>query len=299
MTVAVIILSILLTVSFLTNIIYRRQIREICRQISFIRNNQTNMKLTSVVSRKEFTELVNEINSLLEYRDEVLAVSYKKDRQLRSAISGFSHDIRTPLTSLDGYFQLLYETDDEETRKKYLKIIKERISSLRRLLDELFTYSKLQDSEYAPEMASENINKILYDSLFSYYDEFTAAGIEPDINIPDEVFSVFCNKAMVQRLTENIIKNSLVHSLSKVSVSLSEEEEHAVIICSNDTADAADIDASMVFERFYKADQSRHASSTGLGLAIAKQITEKMNGKISASVDGDIFTVTVRLPLIK
>lgn len=298
MAAAAVILGLLLIISVSVNLLYRRQIKKICRQISYIRENETNMKLTSSLDSREIITLTENINELIEVYNERITEVNKKDRQLRAILSGLSHDIRTPLTSLDGYFQIMCESDDATQKERYMTVIRQRIDALKNLLEELFTFSKLQDSDLSVNMEKQQINQIVYDSLFSYYDEFTSEGIEPNIDITDEILFVMGNNIMIQRITENIIKNSLVHSKSMVEVKLFREGESTVFLCSNDTENPEDIDVSQVFDRFYKADKARTAASAGLGLAIAKQMTEKMNGSISASLNGDIFTITVKFKII-
>ena len=146
-------------------------------------------------------------------------------------------------------------------------------------------------------MEKQQINQIVYDSLFSYYDEFTSEGIEPNIDITDEILFVMGNNIMIQRIMAYCFIR-LVHSKSMVEVKLFREGDSTVFLCSNDTENPEDIDVSQVFDRFYKADKARTAASAGLGLAIAKQMTEKMNGSISASLNGDIFTITVKFKII-
>lgn len=298
MAAAAVILGLLLIISVSVNLLYRRQIKKICRQISYIRENETNMKLTSSLDSREIITLTENINELIEVYNERITEVNKKDRQLRAILSGLSHDIRTPLTSLDGYFQIMCESDDATQKERYMTVIRQRIDALKNLLEELFTFSKLQDSDLSVNMEKQQINQIVYDSLFSYYDEFTSEGIEPNIDITDEILFVMGNNIMIQRITENIIKNSLVHSKSMVEVKLFREGESTVFLCSNDTENPEDIDVSQVFDRFYKADKARTAASAGLGLAIAKQMTEKMNGSISASLNRDIFTITVKFKII-
>lgn len=298
MAAAAVILGLLLIISVSVNLLYRRQIKKICRRISYIRENETNMELTSSLDSREIITLTENINELIEVYNERITEVNKKDRQLRAILSGLSHDIRTPLTSLDGYFQIMCESDDATQKERYMTVIRQRIDALKNLLEELFTFSKLQDSDLSVNMEKQQINQIVYDSLFSYYDDFTSEGIEPNVDITDEILFVMGNNIMIQRITENIIKNSLVHSKSMVEVKLFREGESTVFLCSNDTENPEDIDVSQVFDRFYKADKARTAASAGLGLAIAKQMTEKMNGSISASLNGDIFTITVNFKII-
>ena len=129
-------------------ILYRRQVRKIGRQLEFLKDNRTNLRLTSDLPLREMNELIDGINEVLDQSREIRERSQRSETQLKETITNLSHDIRTPLTSLDGYFQLLQQSDSEEERRKYVEIIQSRISSLKEMLEELFTYTRLQDADY-------------------------------------------------------------------------------------------------------------------------------------------------------
>ena len=156
---------------------------KLSRQVAFMRNNDTHMLMTADSGYGEIKQLIEEMNELIHMYRESKIIFERQNRQLKNTITGLSHDIRTPLTSLDGYFQLLNETTDEEAKKKYMAIIRKRIESLRSILEELFTYAKLQDNDMVIQMEKVNFSELLYSSLFSYYDDFEAAGIEPKLEI--------------------------------------------------------------------------------------------------------------------
>ncbi len=296
LAVVLIILAILLSY-----IIYlqRRQIKLICRQLAFINNNNTNKMVTQEINSKYISELVDSINGMITNQKTHDINVMRNSNNLKETITNLSHDIRTPLTSLDGYFQLLKESTSDKEKDKYSDIIQNRIDSLKVMLDELFTYTKLQDDNYTLDLEKINFNKLLTATLFSFYDEFNAKGIEPHIFICDEQLSVFCNQAAVIRVIQNIIKNSIEHSLSEMKITLGKSNGKVELVCSNNVDDEDDIDITQVFDRFYKSDVSRTQSSTGLGLSIAKGLTEKMGGTISANLKDEIFSITVIFDIVK
>lgn len=296
LAVVLIILAILLSY-----IIYlqRRQIKLICRQMAFINNNNTNKMVTQEINSKYISELVDSINGMITNQKTHDINVMRNSNNLKETITNLSHDIRTPLTSLDGYFQLMKESTSDKEKDKYSAIIQNRIDSLKIMLDELFTYAKLQDDNYTLELEKSNFNKLLTATLFSFYDEFNAKGIEPQIDICDEQLSVICNQAAVIRVIQNIIKNSFEHSLSEMKIALGNSAGRAALVCSNNVDGEDDIDITQVFDRFYKSDVSRTQSSTGLGLSIAKGLTEKMGGTISASLENGIFSITVIFDIAK
>lgn len=274
-------------------ILYRRQVRKTGRQLEFLKARRTNLRLTSDLPLKEFNELIDGINEVIDQSREVRESAQHNEMQLKETITNLSHDIRTPLTSLDGYFQLLQQSDSEEERRKYVGIIQSRISSLKEMLEELFTYTRLQDADYELEMERIDFGKCAYDTVFSFYDEFQNRGIEPQVDFCGGHLFVRANEEAVRRALQNLIRNALVHGHTGISLELFEENGKVVFRCSNDVAHPEEIDIERVFSRFYKADSARTHTSTGLGLSIAKGLVERMDGEIRAELEGERFVVEI------
>ena len=274
---------------------YRRQVRDICRRLAFIKSHKTNMKLDIETGSRDLNALCDEINETLKKADRLFVETNRAERNLRCAITDISHDIRTPLTSLDGYFQLLSESRDAEERARYEAVIRTRIDSLNAMLEELFTYARLHGGLEIP-LSEVNFGEVVIKTALSFYDSFTTAGILPKVDFSEENFTVISNSDALARVVQNIIKNALVHGSGSVEMSLKHDGENAVFICKNEIADN-DIDESMVFERFYKADKARSKNSAGLGLAIAHDLAERSGCEISAHVGGGSFTITLSAPL--
>ena len=274
-------------------ILYRRQVRKTGRQLEFLKARRTNLRLTSDLPLKEFNELIDGINEVIDQSREVRESAQHNEMQLKETITNLSHDIRTPLTSLDGYFQLLQQSDSEEERRKYVGIIQSRISSLKEMLEELFTYTRLQDADYELETELIDFGKCVYDTVFSFYDECQNRGIEPQVDFCGGHLFVRGNEEAVRRALQNLIRNALVHGHKGISLELFEENGKAVFRCSNDVAHPEEIDIERVFSRFYKADSARTHTSTGLGLSIAKGLVERMDGEIRAELEGERFVVEI------
>lgn len=298
MVILAAVLLILLIVSVIMLVNYRRQIKLICRQLSFKKNNTSNLIVKANSHSKELIELAGLINENLKKQDEIVIKYKQKDSSLKETITNLSHDIRTPLTSLDGYFQLLKNCDDEQTKEKYISVINGRIISLKEMLEELFVCAKLQDDAYEIEVEPYNINKILLDTAFSFYEDFKKNGIEPVLNIPDNEMYVLCSDTALKRVFQNIIKNSVVHGEKSIKISLGKQNDKAVVEVSNKFNDINKIDETRVFDRFYKADTSRSHTSTGLGLSIARELILKMNGNIYAEKEDEVFKIVIKLKVI-
>lgn len=270
---------------------YQRQVRDICRQLSFLMKNDSNMLITGEMGSGGLKDLMEILNELLMRRKKEYKKYREKEQMISDTYTNLSHDIRTPLTSLDGYFQLLEQCDDAEEQKHYMDIIQERIHSLKEMLEELFLFTKLKNENYHMETEQCCINQILKQTIFSYYDEWTAKGITPDIHITDQLLYVEGNEAALQRIFQNVLKNALDHGAKGIGLSLEEKDGNSIIRIWNEVCNAERIDPDKVFERFYKADEARSRTSSGLGLSIAKELTQKMQGEISAKLDGDRFCI--------
>lgn len=275
---------------------YRRQVKDICRQLSFLMKHDSNMLITREMDLGGIGELADVLNEWLELKRREKKEYLKKEKMISDTYTNLSHDIRTPLTSLDGYFQLMEICEDQEEQRRYMKIIQERIGSLKEMLEELFTFTKLKNDSFHLEMSSCCINKILKDTIFSYYDEWTGRGIEPEIHITEKLLFMNGNEQGIRRIFQNIIKNGLDHGEKKISISLEEVENSIRIQIKNQVCHVEKINVDQVFERFYKADEARSKTSSGLGLSIAKELVLRMEGKISARIEGNEFCVEIVFP---
>nr|WP_330399238.1 HAMP domain-containing sensor histidine kinase [Mediterraneibacter gnavus] len=290
------VLSVLILILIGILISYKRQVKDICRQLRFLQECDSNMLITTEMKKGHIEELAELLNTLLKERKRERADYQKKEQMIADIYTNLSHDIRTPLTSLDGYFQLLEETQEENDRKRYIQIIQERIESLKEMLEELFTYTKLQNGTYELKLEPQNVGQILKETVFSYYDDWAEQEISPQFEITEEPVWIRGNKQALRRTIQNIIKNGLDHGNKEIRIQLSRNEKQMELVFQNKIEPGEQIDISRVFERFYKADKARSKSSTGLGLSIAKGFVEKMHGEIAAEIKEDWFCIKISFP---
>lgn len=290
------VLSVLILILIGILISYKRQVKDICRQLRFLQECDSNMLITTEMKKGHIEELAELLNTLLKERKKERADYQKKERMIADIYTNLSHDIRTPLTSLDGYFQLLEETQEENDRKRYIQIIQERIESLKEMLEELFTYTKLQNGTYELKLEPQNVGQILKETVFSYYDDWAEQEISPQFEITEEPVWIRGNKQALRRTIQNIIRNGLDHGNKEIRIQLSRNEKQMELVFQNKIEPGEQIDISRVFERFYKADKARSKSSTGLGLSIAKGFVEKMHGEIAAEIKEDWFCIKISFP---
>jgi signal transduction histidine kinase len=299
MAVACIILVVIAILGIGLSFYYRHQIKNVKSQISFLNQHETNMLITSDQKSGCVADLTDELNTLIEQTAALRKEIADSESHLKDTIINLSHDIRTPLTSMDGYFQLLLKSDDPEERQQYAAVISDRLSSLKEMLDELFTYAKLTNKAYEVELSPCAVNEILLSVLFSFYKDIKQRGIEPLVNVPEQDIFIQGNEPALRRIFQNILKNCIEHGNNQLSVRLINSSDMVQIYFENDYQMQEPIDANKVFDRFYKADGARSKTSTGLGLSIAKELVERLNGSITGNVKNDIFTITITFHLLK
>lgn len=292
------ILTVILTVSVAVLIAVlvkiRAQLRDINEQLDFLCEKDTNMLLLTDTNMADIGRLKERINRFLEQWHRQREAAAKKEQMISDTYTNLSHDIRTPLTSLDGYFQLLKDETDKSAQEHYIDIIQERITSLKDMLEELFMFTKLKNDSFKLELSNCCVSRLLKQTVFSYYEEWKKQGIEPSLDICEDTIFITANAQALRRVLQNVIKNALVHGQNSICIQMKQKNKMVHILVSNDVKNPDDIDVDKVFERFYKADEARSISSSGLGLSIAKELVERMGGSIEARLEGKRFVVEIQ-----
>lgn len=208
------------------------------------------------------------------------------DRELKDAVTNISHDLRTPLTAICGYLELLKKEDQSDAIRRYLTIITERTEAMKALTEELFRYSVIASTSDSMELVPVNINHVLEESIAANYAALSNAGITPEIIIPKEAVHRSLNRAALIRIFNNLITNAVRYSDGDLTIELREDSR---ISFSNTAAELDEIQVGKLFDRFYTVESARQ--STGLGLSIAKILTEQMGGEISANYAGNRLSI--------
>ncbi|MDO5737773.1 MAG: HAMP domain-containing sensor histidine kinase [Eubacteriales bacterium] len=282
-------LAAILIVLLVIFLLYRMEIRKLQKQIQFLSENQSNKELTSSLRFRELRELQSLLNKLIRYRKQERENFLRRDHELKETISNISHDIRTPLTSLAGYFQLLERSSDPAQREKYNAIIEGRIRELRDLLENFFDYIKLEDERYQLTEEQVELIALLKTSILSFKKKFEEAPIQLRLNLPTEPIQLPGNHMAFQRIFNNLIENAILHGKSLIEIETRDLDSEIELIFINDALDLRELEIEKVFNRFYKADRARSANSSGLGLTIVKSLTVKMGGEVKAETCKDRF----------
>ncbi|QAA33413.1 sensor histidine kinase [Clostridium manihotivorum] len=269
-----------------------RQITSLIKQLSEINKNKDRRKVTLGLSNKRLEILGELINESIDIRIQSEAERIKVEKDLRQTIANMSHDLRTPLTSIIGYLQLLKLDDaDKAEKNEYLHTAEHRAKSLEVLLNDFYELSLIESLDYELNMEKLNISKVLQQIVLDRYSDFMERNIRPSINIPDKNFYIIAEKKSIERVIENILTNAIKYAKDAIDVSLTQEQGKLIITISNTFTNLSEKDMASLFDRFYMADKSRSGKGTGLGLAIAKGLVEKMDGSITAKINDDRFKI--------
>ena len=294
-TVLIIVLVLLCAALIGRQITLERGLRAAARRMREQMADETTARLALPCPSAGAEELLVCLNDLLELRQEERADYRRKERELRQQIANVSHDLRTPLTSILGYLQLL-EGDGlpPEKRLEYFQVIKGRARTLQTFIAAFYDLSRIEGGELPLERERVDLGRALSDQLAVAYGQIEAAGLEMEVDIADGLPPVWADSGAVTRIFSNLLTNALRHGADTLSVKLYREGGYLVSAFSNRAEDLTAEDAAHVFERFYTADKMRTGQSTGLGLAIVKALAERMGHTAAARWEDGWFTVAVR-----
>ena len=265
----------------------QKSMDEICSCLSEHLSSDTNQLITVSSSDKHVRHLASEIARQLTELRRQRRQYISGDRELKEAVTNISHDLRTPLTAICGYLELLEAEEKTVNTKRYIEQIANRAEALKALTEELFRYSVISSvSDLSYEKV--NVGRVLEDTLISFYGAFEQKNITPNISLPDSVVVRTLDKSALSRIFGNIISNAVKYSDGDFSVTMTDTGE---ITFSNTASELSSVDVGKLFDRFYTVDSAR--KSTGLGLSIAKLLTERMGGCISADYKGNMLSITL------
>ena len=275
-------------------LVLRHSLREAAEELDEKLRTDTNTLISISSGDRAMQSLVTHINRQLQaLRRERLRLQTGNDA-LTVAVTNVSHDLRTPLTAICGYLDLLEQEPQTEAAARYLAVIRERTDAMRALTEELFRYSVLTAT--ADELHTEPVclNDVLEQSLAGFYGALSARGITPSVQLPEEKVIRPLDAAALRRVFDNILSNAAKYSDGDLTVTLSPDGK---VTFSNRASALSRVEAARLFDRFYTVDSAR--GSTGLGLSIAKLLTEKLHGTISADYENETLRICIAFPTEK
>ncbi|MFI8496730.1 sensor histidine kinase [Peribacillus butanolivorans] len=220
------------------------------------------------------------------------------EENVKLSIAGLSHDLRTPLTSIDGYIQLLLTAKDEVKREHYLNIIEQCVKRLIEMTDQFYDLARIETNQKEIALSSIFLSNLVEEIFLSYYEQFEEKRIE--IRFPEHENNrpILADRLMLIRVIQNIVQNIIRYAKSQAIISYGNEENYLIFSVKNDIKPDSKVVLEKVFLRFYTECTSRtNTESSGLGLYLSKKLVKKMNGKIDAELDDNWFIIKIYLPI--
>ena len=247
----------------------------------------------------EFKKHAENLNRINEGMAHVVEERMKSERFKTELITNVSHDIKTPLTSIINYVDLLEKTDiQDENAKEYLEVLERQSARLKKLIEDLIEASKASTGNLAVGMEEIEANVFVTQILGEFEEKLSKAGLELIINKPEKEIPVLADGRHLWRVVDNLMNNICKYAQpgSRVYINLEETSDSVLLIFKNMSKYPLNITSEELMERFVRGDSSRNTEGNGLGLSIAKSLMELMNGKMVLYVDGDLFKVVLELP---
>lgn len=292
----ILVASLITSVYFSTRFfLLSRSINNVTKDFKYISKNvNSNRKLKLNYPEKHLEQLLLEINKYLEDTQIYKKKYIKREEEIRKEIENISHDLRTPLTSIRGYLELIKDEDiPDKEKKEYIYIIEKRAKVLQNLIQDFYDLSRLENNDYNFSMEIIDINKELKEQILMFYNDFDKKNIDVDIKLKETPILVYLDKNAIERVFHNLIQNATKYSKSKFCMLLNSKNGEIIIEFKNDVQDMNRQDLDLLFNRFYMKDSSRSKDSSGLGLTITKFLIESMNGKIDIELDNEWITFRI------
>lgn len=271
---------------------YKREFRRINKEISNNLDEYVNIKTKSV--DKDVENLVENINLIFDSKQKVVAEKKKKEEELRASISNMSHDLRTPLTSIIGYLQMIKsEKPSEADKKEYMDIVEKRTKSLQKLISSFYDLSRIEGNEYNFNYKKVNLSNVLCENIAVFYNDFINNNIEPVIEIEEGIKEIISDEGAITRIFSNLIGNMIKHGENYVKISLKKENDIIITEFTNKATGLTQENVDKLFNRFYTVDNSRSDRNTGLGLYITKVLVEKLGYNITAKLENENLKIKI------
>ena len=290
-TALIILFAILFFLSLTALLLYRRQVRGLAQQLKDLEPG-SNQRLTCSVRDRNILSLCRLVNTYIDSQQKLVLQAREAEEELKYTIASVSHDIRTPLTGASGYMQMAEKTEDPDKRKEYCRIVRGRLKDLEQLLDQLFLYTKLTSQEISLQMEPVSLFPLVCEVLTGFYGKFQEQNREPSLDFQEEAIQIQGDSSQLKRVLGNLVSNSLSYGLGTLFIF----QKGNTLTLANKEKDPESIDPDQMFVRFYRGDPSRNASKSshaGLGLSIARELTQAMGGKIEARLHEDILEIVL------
>ncbi|MFD1318547.1 sensor histidine kinase [Loigolactobacillus zhaoyuanensis] len=265
-----------------------KQIRQQVQQIPVIGQHGTRLFFT--LRDRTVRDLVAQLNQMIEYYEAQQTQIQGREQNLQLSITGLSHDLRTPLTAINGYTQLLQQAENTPAQQaQYIEIIERSVTRLLELTDNFYELARLETTASKLKLVPVALYQLTEELFLSFYDQFQQHQLQ--VTFPKSVNEqkIAAAPVLLTRVIQNIIQNALRYAVKHVVIDYQVTEQEIILTVKNDFAATEQIAIEHIFERFYTGNASRNTSASGLGLYIAQKLVTRMHGKMSAKVADNWF----------
>ncbi|MGB7605340.1 MAG: HAMP domain-containing sensor histidine kinase [Lutisporaceae bacterium] len=249
-----------------------------------------------------FVGLAEDLQGIQSGLKEAVAEAVKGERMKTELITNVSHDLKTPLTSIINYVDLLKKEDlDNQNAKEYIKVLEEKSARLKQLVEDLIEASKATSGNLSVNTEKVDMHQLVMQADGEYQEKIEKANLDIRTSISEKEVYVLADGKHLWRIVENLLSNALKYSMpnSRVYISIDKDEQYGILTIKNMSAYPLEISSEQLTERFVRGDASRTTEGSGLGLSIAQGLTNLQGGKFKIDIDGDLFKVTIEIPLWK
>lgn len=299
LSIVIAVLAVLTSIVLIRRI--KKQIAEMTDALIDVKNGNGNRRILSATNEL-VAPLAYEINEIVVSYESRLSTVRQTEETNRQLMTSLSHDVRTPLTTLIGYLDAAHKgIVTGKDRDDYIETARRKAHDLKEYIDVLFDWFKLNSNEFAMDINIVEAAELTRNILIDWIPIFEDKQIDYNIDIPEQPFRVKLDTDGYMRILNNLIQNVISHShADKIEIILSKQEKNMQIRLADNGIGIEKEDLKHIFERLYKCDKGRSEKGSGLGLSIAHQLVEKMNGTITAnSIQGKGTEFTLLFPLAK
>lgn len=290
---AMLILAILI-ILFLSLFLWKvlRELANLNHQVESKQQTHANFTIVSDLHIKVINQLCDCLNQLDRELADSRIEKQKKERELKEMLAYIAHDVRTPLTSVQGYLWMLQEGELTEQETAYFDIINQRLDVIKEMLEQFFFYTKLLNEDYHLNRKLVHPTSICTQVLADFYTQLQAHSISLTLSFSTPSWEIEASPELLQQIFANLIQNAIHHGNGALSII----QQGTTICFTNPCEKGNEIDPTRLFERFYKGDTSRTTISSGLGLPIVKKAMELLHGEVVAEVEQGNFSICLRFP---
>ncbi|MCG1028838.1 HAMP domain-containing histidine kinase [Virgibacillus halodenitrificans] len=288
------VLTLLLLISIGALLLLHWDIRKMTNQLEgIIENFGTNELVRTNTQSKSLKQFIKKINQLIYFYKQDQQNKEKREQELKQEITNISHDLRTPLTSMKGFSELLTDPSLTETqRKEFLAIVQKKIDNLTMMVDVFYELSQIGSMDNHMVMERQLLDQSVAETVLMFYDDFEQKQLKVHVE-EASVSSVLADQKATNRIIINIIQNALRYAKSYFTIHLMEDENFVRLRATNDVEAFNHKELSHIFDRTFTMDTSRTGGQLGLGLHIVQKLINKQGGTVTADVVNEEFIMEV------